>query len=128
MHRRGDQRRKRRFHERAAVKADLEFRTDDRLRCRGAETDDCLRSDDRDLGFEPRTACRNLHRVRLLVDAALPTWFPLEVLDDVADVDLCAVDAGLVESAIEKLPRGTDKGSSLEVFAISRLFADEHHR
>ena len=49
----------------------------------------------RELGVEPRAARRDLRPVRLLVDAALPPCDPLEVLDDIGQVDLLAVDPSI---------------------------------
>src|SRR5687768_10113564 len=62
------------------------------------------------------------------MNAAFPARLPFEVLHNVRDIDLRAIDAGFVESAIEKLSSRTNKGSSLEVFAISWLLANEHDR
>ena len=59
-----------------------------------------------------------------LVDAAFAAFFKFEVLDGVGDVDLFAVDAGLVEGLVEEAAGGSDEGAALLVFLIAGLFAD----
>jgi hypothetical protein len=50
---------------------------------------------------------------------------PLEVLDDVGDEHLRAVDAGLLETFVEQPAGGADERMTLDVFAVSRLLPDE---
>jgi hypothetical protein len=59
------------------------------------------------------------------VDPALALWLPLEVLDDIGDVDLRAVDSGLYERLVEELSGRSDERPAFEVLAISGLLADE---
>src|SRR6185295_19915668 len=87
----------------------------------GAETDEDVRMGGGDLGVEPGAAGGDLARVGLLVDAALAAGFPLEVLDDVGDVDAAAVDARLGQCAIEQAAGRTDEGTTREVFLVARL-------
>ncbi len=51
----------------------------------------------------------------------------LEMLDGVGHVHLAPLDAGFVESAVEKLAGGTDEGMSQPIFTIAGLLADEHY-
>ena len=83
---------------------------------------------ERDLGVEPRPAGRDLAGVRLLVDAPLAARLPLEVLDDVGDVDLRAVDPRLRERPIEQRAGRTDERMAAQILGVARLLADEHQR
>ena len=94
---------------RRAAAVTLNARAEQRLRRGRAEADDHARLDQRDLGVEPRPAGGDLAGVRLLVDAPLAARLPLEVLDDVGDVDRCAVDAGVLERAVEQLAGRADE-------------------
>src|SRR5438034_9884676 len=122
-----DQRRERRLYERGALRGDLELGADDRLRRRRSEADDCARLDDLNLRLQPRTAGVDLPGVRLLVDAALAARLPLEVLDDVGDVDPRPVDARFDQRLVEQSAGGTDERAANEILAVARLLADEHH-
>src|SRR4051812_5791245 len=79
----------------------LERPSQQRLRGRCAKADDHLRSNGVNFGIEPRTAGRDLDRVRLLVNAALAARLPLEVLHGIGDVHLLSIDAGLYERFVE---------------------------
>ena len=77
--------------------------------------------------FEPWTARRDFAGVGLFMNAPLTFRFPLEMFHDVGDVDFIAVDPGFRESLIEKLARRTHKRTSLQIFIVAWLFADEHY-
>src|SRR5439155_18349610 len=51
---------------------------------------------------------------------------PLEVLDDVRDVGVAAVDPGVLEGAVEELPGRADERPAGEVLLVAGLLADEH--
>src|SRR4029078_6077448 len=104
----GHPRRERRRDERPALFRDFEALAEQRLRGGGAEAHEDPRLDQRDLGFEPWPACRNLRSVRLRVDAPLAARLPLEVLHHVGDIDELPVDPGLLEGAVERLARTAD--------------------
>src|SRR5204862_2073581 len=58
-------------------------------------------------------------------DAALASCLPLEVLDDVRDVDLAPVDPCVLERLVEKLPGRPHEGLALQVLLVAGLLADE---
>src|SRR5581483_5725678 len=126
MHRREHERRERRGHERAPLRRHLELPPEQRLRRRRPKTDDRARFHELNFRIEPRTARRDLRRVRFLVNAALAARLPFEMLDDVGDVDRRAIDAGVDERAIEQLAGRADERVAGEVFLIARLLADQH--
>ncbi len=53
------------------------------------------------LGFEPGPTRADLARIRSLCTIVLPGAFELEVLDDIGDIDLLAIESGGSERAIE---------------------------
>jgi len=126
VHRRHDDGRELRLDGHAAVLADPELTTEERLRGGRAEAHEHLRLQQRELGLEPRPAGGDLRSVRFLVDAALPTRLPLEVLDDVRDVGQPAVDPGLFERVVEQSARGADERPARQVLLVAGLLADEH--
>ena len=74
-----------------------------------AEQEQRARLDDVELGPQPRQAGVDLALARLLVDAALAALLELEVLDDVGDVDVGAVDADRLQRLVELAARGPDE-------------------
>src|SRR6185295_13522340 len=128
MHRGQHGRRERRRHELAALDRHLELSAEQGLRGRRPQAHERFRLHNRQLVVYPRTAGVDLALTRLLVDAAFPARFPLEVLDDIRDVDGLPIDAGFFERTVEKLPCRTDERMTPEVFVIARLFADQHER
>src|SRR5688500_12668186 len=82
---------------------------------------------DADLRREPRLAGSDLGRSRFFVYPTFSAGLPLEVFDDVRDVRLLTVYAGLAEGFIEKPARGSDERMPGKVFLIARLLADEHN-
>src|SRR5205814_420357 len=69
----------------------------------------------------------DLRGVRLLVDPLLSPRLPVEMFDDIRDVDLGSIDPGLLERAIEECARGADERPSGQVLSVARLLAHEHH-
>src|SRR6266550_875751 len=128
MHRRRDERRERRRNKRRALRAHAKFGTEDRLGSSGTEADDDAWLDDVDFCLQPWAARSDLRGVRLLVDALFSARLPLEVLHHIRHVNLRAVDARLVERAIEQSAGGTDERLPLQIFRVAGLLADEHHR
>src|SRR4051812_36616436 len=126
MNRRGYPRRERRGHERAALLRHLEGLAEERLRRRRAKTDQHSRFDQEDLRLQPRTARGDFRAVGLGVNSPLAARLPLEVLDDVGDVDEAAIDAGFLQRAIEQLARRSEERMPREIFRVARLLADHH--
>jgi hypothetical protein len=110
----------------AASLRDPEVSSQECLRSRRPEADDHVRTDRRDLRVEPGPAGSRLRRAWLLMDAPLPPWLPLEVLDHVGDVDGSAIEPGLGERAVEKPPSGAHERPAAQVLLVTRLLADEH--
>ena len=77
------------------------------LGIRGAETGDYFGFHYSDLRFEPRPAGVDLFRIRFLMDAALASLFPFEVLHRVSDMDFGSVEASLPERP--RLPNVTSR-------------------
>lgn len=108
---------------------DAERATEERLRGGGAEADDDLRFDKRDLVLEPREARAHFAGARRLVQSSRTARVarPFEVLDGIRHVDVVAVDTGCVQRAVEQLARRADERMAGFVFRVTGLFADEHH-
>jgi hypothetical protein len=114
------------FSEFAALLCDGHGSAQNRLRSRGSQADHDSRLQDRDLGLKPGLACYHFPHGWLLVEAALAAPYPFEMLDRVGDVNLLAGDAGLRQSLVEHPSRRSDKGTSLAIFLIARLLANQH--
>src|SRR4051812_42535627 len=129
MHRRDHCVGPRRVNRAPAVLHDAEALAEECFGRGGAERDDDARLHLLDLLLEPGEARTHLCGVRRLVDATLSLLIalPLEVLHRVRDVYVVAVDPRLLECAVQKLSRRTDKWMPRLVLRVSRLFADEHH-
>src|SRR5206468_11783426 len=91
----------------------------------GAEADEQLGFHHGQLRLEPGAAGGDLARVRLLVQPALPSRGPFEVLHDIGDVDELAVDARFLQGAVEQLASRADEGAAELVLAVPRLLSDE---
>jgi hypothetical protein len=61
------------------------------------------------------------------VQADFPARKEFEMFDRVGDVTLVAIDAGIIQRAVEHLARRPDKGMTGEVLLVTGLFADQHH-
>src|SRR5438132_2838475 len=114
-----------------SLPGDPELRAQERLRGGRAEKHEHLGAHRLELGAKPRQTRLDLGAIGLVVDPALAPArrrAPLEVLDDVRQVDLLAVDAGLGEGPIEKTTRRPDERGALDVLAVTGLLPDEEHR
>jgi hypothetical protein len=74
----------------------------------------------------PWPARHDLRRIRLLVQADFSARHKFEMLHRVGDVNLAAIDAGLLQRAVEHLPGGPDERFAGEVFLVAGLLADQH--
>ncbi len=110
----------------AAAFAHLELRPKQGLCGCGAEEDQDFRLDEAGLFLEPWQAGPDVPQVRLLMDAALPPRLPAEVLDDVGHEDIPPIETGAFQRVVQYAPGGSDERPTLDVFAVTRLFADEH--
>ena len=99
----------------------------DALRRRGAEQNYDLRLDGIDLGLQPGPACTDLQRIGFLVQTPLASWLPLEMLDDVGDVNLFAVNPRSRQGFIQHGPCRSNKRSALNIFLVARLLANHHY-
>src|SRR6266487_2506338 len=92
-----------------------------------AETHQHLGLYDPQLLVEPRAAGFDLILSWSLVNPSLAALFtlPFEVLDDVRDVDLAAVNPRLGHGIVKEPAGRPDEGTAAHVFFVSRLFADE---
>src|SRR6185312_6240489 len=109
-----------------AAGSEREVRSDQGMRGSGPQECDGLRPDQGELLVEPRAAGGHLEASRLLVDAALAAHLKLEVLDDVRDVRLAAVDSELGERAVELAPGRADEWGSSAILAVACHLTDEH--
>src|SRR5690348_4322724 len=116
------------FHRAASFLRHPEALPHDRLRRCRAETDDDLGCDEPNLLLQPWMTRPNLGVVRFLVNAALCLLaaLPLEVLHRVRDVHVVAIDARLLERAVQQLSGRTDKRMTRPILLIPRLLADYH--
>lgn len=103
-------------------------RAEQRLGRGCAEAHNDLWLDECYLGFKPLTAGADLGRIRLLVYPAFASFFKLEMLDDVRDVDLVSLNASFDQCSIEHLPRRPHKGKAFQVLIVSGLLADQNDR
>jgi hypothetical protein len=110
----------------AALTRDAERAPEECLSRRRAEAHEHVRFDSRKLAIEPGPAGADLLGVRLLVDPPLSPRPPLEVLDDVRDVNLVAVDPCSLERTVQQLSRRADERPPLDVLAVAWLLADQH--
>jgi hypothetical protein len=85
-----------------------------------------LRLDCFELGLEPRSAGKNLPRVRLAVQPPLAAGGPLEVLDGIGHIDLLARNARFFQHLIEQAAGRTDERLSRAVFDVAGLLAHHH--
>ena len=68
----------------------------------------------------------DLGAVGALVDPALASRLPLEVLHGVRHVDLLAVEPGVGDRLVEDPARGSDERLASLVLLVARLLADHH--
>ena len=98
------------------------------LRRTGTKADENLRLHNFQLRIQPGAARFNFRMARFLVNAPLAALrsFPLEMLHNIRDVYLGAVDPHLDQNFVQKPPRGPDKRMSLPVFVIAGLLPHKH--
>src|SRR5688572_33081656 len=96
------------------------------MRGGGAESDNRFRLDQGDLGVEPHATRLDFAVARLLVYPSLAARFPLEMLDDVREVDVLGIDARFFERASQQLTGWTNEWPTLHVLDVARLLADQH--
>ena len=126
MNRRHDERGQGRLDEFAALFGHLETLSKQRLRRCRTEANERVRSNEGDLGLEPGTARADFTRIRFRVYPPLTARLPFEVLYYVGHVNRLAIDAGLLQGAIEQLPCRSDERMAGEILGVARLLADEH--
>jgi len=97
------------------------------MTCGRTQGDNQFGSNESYFGFKPRTARRNLSRVRLLMKPPFATRLPLKMLHCVGDINLLSVDARLFQGAVHDFSGATDERSARDIFVIAWLFANEHH-
>src|SRR6188474_1999466 len=121
MDRRCHEWRQGRLDEFPALTRDPECAPEEGLGRRRAEAHEHVRFDSSELAIEPWPAGADLLGVRLLVDPPLSPRPPLEVLHDVRDVHLIAVDPRPLERTIQQLSRRADERPPLDVLAVAWL-------
>ena len=90
-----------------------------------AQAHDNRGTDHLDLGVEPGTAGVNFYLVGLLVNSALASRLPLEVLNGVGHVDVATVYSRSLQGLVQQRARRPDKRTPRKVFFVPRLLADE---
>ena len=98
----------------------------DGLRRGATEEDEETRLNAAKLGEKPRLAGGHFTRSRFLMQTPFAAGDVLEVLHRIGDIDGAAIDARVIERAVEKLSRRADERMALNVFAIAGLLADDH--
>jgi len=114
---------------RAAIPGDAEIFSEKRLRGTCSEANEDCGADNFEFRIEPRAARFDLRMTRLFVDAALSSFRsgPFEMLDNIGDVDVGAIDARLDECFVEKSSCRPNEWMAGLVLTITGLLADEHH-
>ncbi len=105
--------------------ADRDSLARQRHRRRRTERHDQARVDEFQLLHQPPAVMLQLARRGLLMDAPFPTLLELEMLHGIGDVDLVAIDPGLLHGAVKQLPGKSDEGVALLVILIPGLLADK---
>src|SRR5687768_15900853 len=125
MHRRSHERGPPMLHEITALFRQPVSPPENRLRRRRSQADYDFGLDHRHLRLEPRMARVYFRRFRFFMNAPLSALLELEMLDRIRHVHLRAVDARLLQRAVEQLAGGSDEWMSLLVLLIAGLLADE---
>ena len=120
-----DVRRESGLNEFPALFGDAKFCTEQRLSSSGAKRNYHFRFDDGYLGFEPGTTGGNFLTVWFFMNAPFATRFPLEVFDNIRDVGLRTIDAGLGKRVVKKSARWTNERFAGEIFFVTRLLTDK---
>jgi len=103
-------------------------RAEERLGCGRAHGHDQLWLDDSQLCFQPGATCCNFARIRFLMNPAFPARLPLKMFHRVRDINLRSIDSSFFERLVHDFPGWPDERFTGDIFIITRLFADEHHR
>lgn len=111
---------------RTMLYAHFEARAEQALRRNGSQAHDQFGADHLQLSIKPGTASVHFADRGLLVQPKFATWFPLEVLHSVRDVNLFAIDPRFRQTAVQKHASRADKRATSNVFLISRLLANHH--
>lgn len=90
------------------------------------EANDRLRLHHTNLRLQPWATRIDFDLIRLLVDASLSPWLPLEVLHGIRDIDVLAINSGGFKGFIKDLPGWPNKRLPCLVFLIARLFSYKH--
>jgi len=109
----------------AVVTHDTVTRTKERPGGSGTHRHQHLRLDSFDLCIEPRQACAHLARGRSTVQTTPASRLPLEMLHDIRDVRIPAIDASLRERAVHQLAGRADERPAVKVLVIAGNLA--HH-
>ena len=118
---------KRGFEELAALFGHPKLWTEQRLRSRRTEGHNHFRFDHRNFRLEPGTTRGDLQCVWLFVYAPFSARLPLEMFDDIRDVRLFAIDAGVFQRFIKQTTGWSNERLARQIFFIAGLFADKHH-
>ena len=118
---------KRGLEELAALFGYAKLRAEQRLRRRRAEGHNHFGFDYSNFRLEPGTTRGNLQGVWLFVYAPFSARLPLEMFDNIRDVRLFAIDAGVFQCFIEQTAGWSNERLARQIFFIAGLFADKHH-
>src|SRR5262245_43664546 len=104
----------------------LEVTSQKRLGSRCSQAHQDFGFNDLDLLLEPGEAGRNFSCARLVVDPLLPSWYPLEVLNNIGDVRLRPIDSSQCHGLIEHSACRTDKRLSIPILFVARLLSHQN--
>src|SRR6266542_2241783 len=62
------------------------------------------------------------------MNPAFAARLPFEMFHRIRDIDLCAIDSGFFERLIHDFSSRSNERLTGDIFVISRLLSDEHHR
>jgi len=91
-----------------------------------SQADDHFRAHDFNLRFQPRFTRDHLPDQWFLVQPSFSPLNPFEMLDGIGDVDVVARDTRILDHSVEYSPSRADKGPTLSIFHVTRLFTDEY--
>jgi hypothetical protein len=100
---------------------------ENRLRRSRPETNNDRRSNQRNFGLQPRTACGYFRTARFLMEPPFPALLKLEVLDRISHPGRSAIDARFAKSTIHQPAGGSNERPTGTIFFIAWLFSDEHN-
>lgn len=113
---------------RSARAADDDRCTGERIGRRPSKRYNQMRVHEFEFFEKPPTIVFHFAHGRLLVDAPLAALLKFEMLDRIRDVRMRTVYSCFVERFIEKPSCGPDERTTLEIFLVAWLFADEGER